>query len=275
MTAKDILDTIEYNYNLDEINPLYFNYYKYLTTKEYNCLINKYKEYEKEYENRIKMIKENKEAKKIHDFLYMNSYIIYRAIYLRRYQTSFYGIKLSNNTYDSDILQEFSFVFYKVIDRYVDIGDASSYSSYINYWYRYVMTELIRVKYFQVMKVSQKASRAKDTRVYKHELSDDSAIDFLVEDSLIEHIDSRLSDLLEQIKIMIKRKYFSMDEYIMFLKYNRMYGACRKYTLAELGAEYKIDTINKVHYRINRVVNACKKIICLKREMKREINEYI
>ena len=44
MTAKDILDTIEYNYNLDEINTLDFNYYKYLTTKEYNCLINKYKE---------------------------------------------------------------------------------------------------------------------------------------------------------------------------------------------------------------------------------------
>lgn len=259
MTAKDILDNIEYNYNLDEINPLDFNYYRYLTTKEYNCLINKYKEYEKEYGNRVTMIKENEEAKKIHDFLYMNSYIIYRAIYLRRYQTSFYGIKLSNNTYDSDILQEFSFVFYKVIDRYVDIGDASSYSSYINYWYRYVMTELIRVKYFQVMKVSQKASRSKETRIYKHELSDDSAIDFLVEDSLIEDIDSRLSDLLEQIKIMIKRKYFSMDEYIMFLKYNRMYGDCRKYTLAELGAEYKIDTINKVHYRINRVVSACKK----------------
>lgn len=259
MTVNDILDTVEYNYNLDEVNPLDFNYYKYLTTKEYNCLINKYKEYEKQYENRMEMIKKNSEAKKIHDFLYMNSYIIYRAIYLRRYQTSFYGIKLAGNTYDSDILQEFPFVFYKVIDKYVDIGDASSYSSYINYWYRYVMTELIRVKYFQVMKVSQKASRAKETRVYKQELMDDSSIDFLIEDSLINELDSRLSDLLKQIKIMIQRKYFSIDEYIMFLKYNRMYGSCRKYTLAELGAEYGIDTINKVHYKINRVVVACKK----------------
>ena len=58
------------------------------------------------------------------------------------------------------------------------------------------------------MKVSQKASRAKETRVYKQELMDDSSIDFLIEDSLINELDSRLSDLLKQIKIMIQRKAY-------------------------------------------------------------------
>lgn len=244
MTVEDILDKIEYEYDIDKVDMLSFNYYTKLSTREYNCLINDYKK--------------NK-TKRVHDFLYANSYMIYRAIYNRRYCKLSYGLKTLNGWYEDDMLQDFIFCFYHTLNKYQDIGEASSYCSYIDYHYRYYMTELLRNKYFQVMKVPQKESRKQETRAYKSELFENSSIFHFAEQEIIERADRNLHSLMKQVKIMIDKKQFTKLDWEMFLKYNGLTEDSIPRTLEYLKEEYKLSSCNKVYYRISKVVTACQK----------------
>ena len=250
MTVDDILIHIKYDYDLDRVDMLKFNFYTHLSTREYNCLINEYK---------------RTKEKRIHDFLYANSYMIYRAIYNKRYSSCTYGLKTLNGWNDSDVLQDFIFVFYHALNKYEDIGEASSYSSYINYHYRYFITELIRTKYFQVLRVPQKEARKQETRRYKSELFENSIVNTYAEDDIVDRADRELDKLIKQVKIMIERKHFSELEWEMFLKYNGLLIDDKEYTLLELKEIYKLSDTNKVFYKISKVVECCKKDIYFKK----------
>jgi len=171
MTVDSILEKIQYNY--DDIDND-FNEYTYLTSREYNVLINEYK---------------NNNNIKAYNFLYANSFVIYKSIYYKRYHNSMYGLKTKDSYNEEDVLQDFIFCFLHVLNKYQDIGEASSYSSYVSYHYRYYLTELIRNKYFQVLKVPQKESRKQETRVYKYELFEDTQL--IEEESIIEEWESQ------------------------------------------------------------------------------------
>ena len=244
MTAYEILEKIEYEYDLNNIDMLLFNNYTYLTSRQYNCLINEFK-------------KTN--DKKIHDFLYANSYIIYRAIYNKRYSSSTYTLKVKNGYYEPDILQEFPFIFYYILDKYKDIGEASSYNSYIDYHYRYYITELIRTKYYQVMRIPQKQARLKETRRFKTELYEDMAIIDNFEEDLVDKLDNSCRKLISEVNKMIKKKLFTKRDWEIFLKFNGLWGNEAPKELKVLAVEFKLKDTNAVYWRVTKVLNACRR----------------
>lgn len=252
MTVDSILEKIQYNY--DDIDND-FNEYTYLTSREYNVLINEYK---------------NNNNIKAYNFLYANSFVIYKSIYYKRYHNSMYGLKTKDSYNEEDVLQDFIFCFLHVLNKYQDIGEASSYSSYVSYHYRYYLTELIRNKYFQVLKVPQKESRKQETRVYKYELFEDTQ---LIEEELniIDnmYMESKYKELINEMNNMINKKKFNEKDLDMFKMF---YGISydKEYKLKEISEKYNIS-INTVYYRITKVSTVCKSSI----KFKEAYNDYL
>ena len=88
MTVDSILEKIQYNY--DDIDND-FNEYTYLTSREYNVLINEYK---------------NNNNIKAYNFLYANSFVIYKSIYYKRYHNSMYGLKTKDSFNEEDVFEK-------------------------------------------------------------------------------------------------------------------------------------------------------------------------
>lgn len=199
---------------------------------------------DKEESHKLVLYWQQTKDKFVYDVLFENYLIVYKKA-LGTYTCVSHTLKRKDGSYELDLLQDYVFVLNKVINSYKTV-DNYSFNSYSDMEFKYYISELIRNKYFSLLKIPQKKNRIRENRPNKIELDDN------IED-LINCVESDIMDrimddnIVKEVEKYISNKSISKRDYEMFLKYLGLYGTSKEYKLKDLAEEYNlsISTISK------------------------------